>query len=168
MTFSLGRRADQRIPLLVKSSCKLFPAALASLMQECDLNQVELSQRSGVTISRVNNYLSARYRTVTPKHAAAIFNALPGSPESRAALCQAYLFDLLPDTIRGMVDIRLVGAKDSGKWEVPSKHLPTDFARAMRDLYILCASDVKVRERTAEWIQIMREVAAKARRSSER
>lgn len=142
----------------MKSSSKLFPAALASLMQECDVNQVELARRASVAVSRVNNYLAARYRTVTPQHAAAIFNSLPGSPESRATLCQAYLFDLLPDTCRGWIDVRLPGTKEGRRWTVPSKHLPTEFAIALRDLYILCVSDVKVRERTAEWIQMMREV----------
>jgi hypothetical protein len=70
-------------------------------------------------------------------------------------LVQAYLFDLLPDTCRGLVDIRMPGAHESKKWELPSKGLPKDFAAAFQDLYVMCASDAKVRQRTSEWIALM-------------
>jgi hypothetical protein len=70
-------------------------------------------------------------------------------------LVQAYLFDLLPDTCRGLVDIRMPVTHESKKWEVPSKGLPKDFAAAFQDLYVMCASDAKVRQRTSEWIALM-------------
>ena len=136
---------------------KLFSAALASLMQECGANQVQLSEKTGIAVSRINNYLKGKYRTVKPPHVGAIFEALGGSPESRAAFAQAYFFDLLPENLRGLLDVRLSGAKESGRWEVPTKGLPKDFAVAFRALYVLCATSVEVRERTGEWIEIMRE-----------
>jgi len=55
------------------------------------------------------------------------------------------------------VEFRVAGARESGKWAVPSKGLPTDFAAALQNLYVLCVSSVKVRQRTAEWVEIMRE-----------
>jgi hypothetical protein len=56
-----------------------------------------------------------------------------------------------------MVDIRVPGARQTGNWEVPSKGLPKDFAVSLSDLYVLCVSSAKVRQRTAEWITLMRE-----------
>jgi hypothetical protein len=33
-------------------------------------------------------------------------------------LVQAYLFDLLPDTCRGLVNIRMPGTHESNKWKI--------------------------------------------------
>lgn len=135
---------------------KLLPAALASAMQDRGVNQVQLSQRSGIAVSRVNNYLQGKYRTIKPAHLEAISSGLGGTPADNATLIQAYLYDLLPDDCRGLVDVRVLGAKETGRWEVPSKDLSKAFAGALRDLYVLCVSNVKVRQRTADWIEIMR------------
>lgn len=126
-------------------------------MQERGVNQTQLSQRARLAVSRINNYLQGRYRTITPAHLEAIFGALGGTPADNAALVQAYLFDLLPEECRGLVEIRIPGAKPAARWAVPSKDLPKWFATALRDLYVLCVSSVTVRQRTAEWIALMRE-----------
>jgi transcriptional regulator with XRE-family HTH domain len=118
---------------------------------------VELSERSGIAVSRVNNYLKGKYRTIRPGHVAAIAEALGGKPVDTAALVQGYLFDLLPEDCRGLVEIRVAGAKETGKWEVPSKGLPKAFASDLQDLYRLCVAHPRVRQRTAEWITIMGE-----------
>lgn len=136
---------------------KLFSAVLASLMQERGVNQTQLSQRASLAVSRVNNYLQGKYRNIKPAHLEAISAALGGTPANNAALIQAYLFDLLPDDCRRLVEIGIPGAKETGRWKVPSKGLPKWFATALRDLYVLCVSSVKVRERTAGWVEIMRE-----------
>jgi transcriptional regulator with XRE-family HTH domain len=47
---------------------KLFSAALDSIMQERGVNQVQLAQRAGLAVSRLNNYLQGKYRTITPAH----------------------------------------------------------------------------------------------------
>jgi Cro/C1-type HTH DNA-binding domain len=135
----------------------LFPAALASVMQDCDVNQVRLSELTGIAVSRINNYLHGNYRTIKPAHLAAISKALSEKPADVAALAQAYLFDLLPDDCRGRVEIKATGARETGKWEVPSKGLPKEFATAFQDLYVLCASDAQARQRTAQWIALMRD-----------
>lgn len=135
----------------------LFPAVLDSLMQERGVKQVGLAALTGIAISRLNNYLKGNYRNVKPAHLAAIAEALGGKPADNAALVQAYLFDLLPEDCRGLVEIRVAGAKETGKWEVPSEHLPKAFAADLRELYRLCAGHPRVRQRTAEWITIMRE-----------
>lgn len=136
----------------------LFSAALDSLMQQRGVNQVGLAALTGIAISRLNNYLHGNYRAIKPPHLAAICGALGGKPADTAALVQAYLFDLLPESCRGLVEIRTAGAKETSKWEVPTKKLPQDFAAAFRELYVLCASRPKVRQRTAEWVEIMREI----------
>lgn len=135
----------------------LFSAALASQMQERGINQVQLHDQTGIAVSRVNNYLHGIYRTIKPAHVAAICKALGATPADEAAMIQAYLFDLLPEGCRGLVDIRVPGARETGKWQFPSKGLPKDFAAALQDLYVLCASNAKVRQRTGEWIALMRE-----------
>ena len=135
----------------------LFPAALDSVMQSRSINQVTLSAKAGLAVSRVNNYLQGNYRTIKPAHLAAICKALGSTPGDTASLIQAYAYDLLPENLRGMVDIRVLGAREAGKWEVPSKGLPPAFAAEFADLYKLTVSNSEVRQRTAEWIQLMRE-----------
>jgi len=136
---------------------KLFSAALASVMQDRGINQVTLSAKSGLPVSRINNYLQGHFRTIKPVHVAAICKALAVTPADAAALIQAYAYDLLPDGCRGMVDIRVLGSRDGGHWEVPTKGLPQKFAAEFANLYKLTVSNAKVRQRTAEWIQLMRE-----------
>jgi transcriptional regulator with XRE-family HTH domain len=129
-------------------------------MQAQNINQVQLSKQTGMAVSRINNYLQGSYRTVTVAHFDAICSALGSTPANKAALVQGYLFELLPNECRGNVDIRTPGAREAGKWEVPSKGLPKDFAEKFRDLYVLCASNPKVRRRTKEWIELMSETKA--------
>jgi transcriptional regulator with XRE-family HTH domain len=125
-------------------------------MQAQGVNQVQLSRRTGIAVSRVNNYLAGAYRTIKPAHLAAICSALGGTPAELAPLAQAYLYDLLPPGCRGLVDVRIPGTRDNG-WEVPTKGLPADFAAAFREFYILCVANPKVRQRTSEWVALMRE-----------
>lgn len=87
----------------------LFSAALASAMQARGVNQVALSTGAGLAVSRVNNYLRGNYRTIKPTHLAAIVRALDPTPADLAALVEAYLFDLLPGSCRGLVEIRTPG-----------------------------------------------------------
>lgn len=138
---------------------KLFTAALENLMQERGVNQVELSRRTGIAISRINNYLYGKYRTVKPGHAGALAEALGGGAAG-AVLTEAYLFDLLPDSCRGLIEIRYPGQRAGERWAVPTKGLNREFAGQFADLYVLCASSAKIRQRTAEWIALMREATA--------
>jgi hypothetical protein len=136
---------------------KIFPAVLASLMQEIDVNQVELSRSTTIAVSRVNNYLQGKYRTVKPAHLGAIVEALGGA-KTGGLLVEAYLFDLLPVCFRGLVEIKYPGMLKGGKWTPPSKGLGPEFASQFADLYKLCVTSVNVRQRTQGWIEVMREV----------
>lgn len=141
----------------MRSRPHLFPAALASVMQARRVNQVALAKRSGVAVSRINNYLQGNYRTVSPGHLGAIVRCLASKPADTAALVEAYLFELVPEPVRGLVEVRVPGAKQGARWAVPAKGLPVEFAEAFRDLYRLCVNQPKVRQRTTEWISMMRE-----------
>lgn len=112
-----------------------------------------------MAVSRINNYLRGNYRSVSAAHLEAIVRSLARSPADTAALVEAYLFDLVPESCRSLVEFRVPGVKQGGRWAVPAKGLPVEFAEAFRDLYRLCVSQPKVRQRTAEWVQLMRETA---------
>jgi transcriptional regulator with XRE-family HTH domain len=137
----------------------LFPAALASVMQARGVNQVQLAERAGLPVSRINNYLQGNYSRITPAHLHAISKAVGETHADTSVLVQTYLFELLSHQSRGLIEIRISGAREPGNWELPTKGLPADFAAALRDLYVLCASNVKIRQRTAEWVALMRETA---------
>ena len=47
----------------------------------------------------------------------------------------------------------------AAKWKVPVRDLPKEFAAQFVELYRLCASSVRVRERTREWIKMMTEIS---------
>lgn len=121
------------------------------------MNQVELGRRTGIAVSRINNYLKGKFRTIRPAHIEAIVEA-SGGARAAGVLIEAYLFDLLPETCRGLIEIKYPGLPTGGKWTPPSKGLSRDFAEQVRDLYRLCVTSVKVRERTEGWINIMREI----------
>ena len=138
---------------------KLFSAALDNLMQERGVNQVELSRRTGIAVSRINNYLKGKFRTVKPAHVEAMVEALGGG-KAAGLLIETYLFDLLPENCRGLIEIKYPGMPTGGRWTPPAKGLSRDFAGQFRDLYRLCVTSVKVRERTEGWIGIMRETGS--------
>src|SRR5947209_19138627 len=98
-------------------SKKFFPGLLDAVMQKRDVNQVELAQKTGIAVSRINNYLQAKYRTIKPAHIAAICESVTDNPAERAELVKIYLLDMLPDTLTGMVEIKsLTHAKDFEDW----------------------------------------------------
>lgn len=134
---------------------KLFTAALENAMETSGVNQVELARRTGIAISRINNYLYGKYRTIKPRHAGALAEAFGGTAGS--VLVEAYLYDLLPPECRSLIEIRFPGRKTGKGWAVEVKGLDREFAGQWEEFYRLCASSATVRERTAEWIALMRE-----------
>lgn len=120
------------------------------------MNQITVATRSGITVSRINNYLHGRYCTVAKKHAEALATAF-GKGKAGAALTEAYLLDLVSEECRRWIEIKFPEMSSSTKWMVPTKGLNRDFAEKMSDLYRLCVSSALVRRRTKEWIAIMRE-----------
>jgi transcriptional regulator with XRE-family HTH domain len=47
---------------------QFFASVLETLMERNDVNQVQLAAATGIAVSRINNYLHGRYRTIRPDH----------------------------------------------------------------------------------------------------
>ena len=142
-------------------SKKLFPGFLDAVMQKHGVNQVTLARKTGIAVSRINNYLQAKYRTIKPAHIQAICEAVTEETGERAELAKIYLLDMMPEELKSFIEIKALNAsKDQENWFLQKNRLPKDFAGEFETLYKLCVSMHKVRARTAEWIQIMREIAA--------
>ena len=139
---------------------KLFPGILDAVMQKHGINQVTLSRKTGIAVSRINNYLQAKYRTIKPAHIQAICEAVSDQSSERAELVKIYLLDMMPEELKPFVEIKALNSpKDHENWFLQRNRLPKDFAGDFESLYKLCVSVQKVRARTAEWIQIMQEAS---------
>ena len=141
---------------IVPARSKLFSAVLASLMQDRGVNQTQLSQRAGLAVSRVNNYLQGKYRTITPAHLEVIFGLGRHAGRQRGLGSSLPIRPIAGGMPRAGGDPR---SRRQGNRPVESavEGSAKDFAAALRDLYVLCVSSVKVRQRTAGWVKIMRE-----------
>ncbi len=138
---------------------KYFAAALAALMEKHGVNQVQLSQ-SGIAVSRINNYLHGKYRTIKPAHLSMFCEDLAKSDIERGELVQAYLLDLIADQDKDRLEIRVPNLSHGGHKEKFSEGLPKAFAAEFEELYRLCAASSKIRGDTKNWISIMREISA--------
>ena len=76
-----------------------------------------------------------------------------------AILAQAYFYEMLPSSLRGLGDVRMLGARDTSNWEIPLKGVPREFGDKLRDFYIACAENSEIRQLTKTWIQIMKETS---------
>lgn len=141
---------------------KLFPGLLDAVMQKNRINQVQLHRLTGIAVSRINNYLQAKYRTIKPAHIQLICERVTNDNSERAELVKTYLLDLLPDVMKNVIDIKsLSGTRDFEDWYLRRNRLPRDFGHEFEDLYKMCVSYPRVRVRTAEWIHIMKECSSR-------
>jgi transcriptional regulator with XRE-family HTH domain len=141
---------------------KLFPGLLDAVMQKNGINQVQLHKLTGIAVSRINNYLQAKYRTIKPAHIQAICEKVTGDNAERAELVKTYLLDLLPDAMKNVIEIKaLTTIRDFEDWYLRRNRLPRDFAGEFEDLYKMCVSFPRVRVRTGDWIELMKECSAK-------
>jgi transcriptional regulator with XRE-family HTH domain len=89
---------------------QFFAAALTTLMERNGINQVQLSAATGIAVSRINNYLHGRYRTIRPDHLGLLAKAAARTSAERLGLARAYLMDLLPGDLKAEVTIVAAGA----------------------------------------------------------
>lgn len=138
---------------------KYFPGFLETLMRKNGVSQVELNKRTGIAVSRINNYLKGKYRTVTPEHLEQICIHVSESTLERSELLKIYLLDMLTEKLRPMVEINpLTQPRDVEQhWIFQLDRLPKEFNDTFRELYKMCSAHTRVRERTATWIRIMQE-----------
>ena len=137
---------------------KLFPGALASIMEKNGINQVKLSTATCIAVSRINNYLQGKYRTIKPAHIDAIIASAATTQSARAELVKCYVLDLLPAAGKGLLTLDAAdGKKDFEGWYLQKNRLPQPSAANFEQLYIACVSSPQVRERTDVWTQTVLE-----------
>lgn len=137
---------------------KFFPGFLETLMRKNGISQVELNKLTGIAVSRINNYLKGKYRTVTPDHLEAICMQVTQDPLERSELLKIYLLDLLTDNLKPLVEINpLREPKNFEHWFFQMERLPREFNDQFKELYKMCMASPRVRERTGTWIRIMQE-----------
>jgi transcriptional regulator with XRE-family HTH domain len=138
---------------------QFFTTALECLMERNGVNQVKLSAATGIAVSRVNNYLHGKYRTIRPDHLALIAKAAGQTPAERNELVRAYLLDLLPESLQGEIRIETggEGAKPSKQTASEANLLPRTTRAALADLQGLSVRSAKARARMQWFAEIMRE-----------
>jgi transcriptional regulator with XRE-family HTH domain len=138
-----------------------FSGTLLLMMEKNHINQVQLSAATGIAVSRVNNYLHGKYRTIRPDHLEVLSKSASRTDAERRELIRAYLIDLLPEGLQ--CEIRVEGVRDGGraalrnaaKLEKPL--LPAATAAAMADLQLRVARSAKARSRLEWFAEILRE-----------
>jgi len=128
-------------------------------MERNGVNQVTMSTATGIAVSRINNYLHGKYRTIRPDHLALLAKAAGQNAAERNELVRAYLLDLLPESLQN--EIRIETGSEGGK---PSKQsaaenslLPRSTRTALADLQALSMRSAKARARMQWFVEIMRD-----------
>jgi transcriptional regulator with XRE-family HTH domain len=137
-----------------------FTACLQTLMEANELNQVTLSQNTGIAISRINNYLHGKYRTIRPDHLSLIARAAGSTAAQRADLIKTYLIDLLPEDLLADVQIQPTASKGKAA-QAGAIPLPPQGAKAIGQLIDLSSRNAQARARIAAFAEIMTEAHPK-------
>jgi transcriptional regulator with XRE-family HTH domain len=129
------------------------------IMERNGINQVQLSAATGIAVSRINNYLQGRYRTIRPDHLGFIAKAAGKSRAERSELVRTYLLDLLPECLHDDIRIETVGAGGRPAKEArPEKSLlPANAAAALTALQALSLRNAKARSRVLWFSEILHE-----------
>jgi len=138
-----------------------FSGSLMLLMEKNHINQVQLSAAAGIAVSRINNYLHGKYRTIRPDHLEALAKSASRTEVERGELIRTYLLDLLPKAFQGQ--LRIEGVRESDG--APVRHaakldkslLPATTAAALKELQDLGARSAKARSRLEWFAEILRE-----------
>ena len=140
---------------------QFFSATFALMMERNKVSQVELAAATGIAVSRVNNYLHGKYRTIRPDHVGALATAAGRTSEERSELVRAYLLDLLPESFHETIRIETVGggkAKPARPTvDADRDLLPKVTKAALADLQRLGVRSAKARERTQWFAELLRE-----------
>jgi transcriptional regulator with XRE-family HTH domain len=141
------------------SRTQFFSATLALMLERNQVSQVELAAATGIAVSRINNYLHGKYRTIRPDHLAALSGSAGKTPAERSELIRAYLLDLLPESLHGVVRIESTAGKaKSGRQTLEDRSvLPEVTKTALIELQRLGARSATARERTEWFAQILHE-----------
>lgn len=138
---------------------QFFSATFALLLERNNVSQVELAAATGIAVSRINNYLHGKYRTIRPDHLASLARAAGKTAGERSELIRAYLLDLLPESLHGVVRIEAVAATAKpARPPVEDRNvLPQATKTALIELQRMGARSAKARERTEWFAELLRE-----------
>jgi transcriptional regulator with XRE-family HTH domain len=138
---------------------QFFASALAALLERNGVNQVQLSVATGIAVSRINNYLHGKYRTIRPDHLGLLVGAAARTPAERLELVRAYLTDLLPADLQTEVAIVAAGGagRAAGKTRPEKGLLPGSTGAALAQLEALGARSAKARARMQWFAEILAE-----------
>jgi hypothetical protein len=138
-----------------------FSGVLMLAMERNHISQVELSATSGITTSRINNYLHGRYRTIRPDHLEVLTKSACQTQAERSELIRTYLLDLLPQSFHDQIRIEVERGKsrtsDHPATYTDSVPLPITTAAALGELQLLCARSAKARSQLEQFAEILRE-----------
>ena len=138
---------------------QFFSSTLLLLMERNGINQVSLGAATSIAVSRVNNYLQGKYRTVRPDHLAAIAKAAGRTVEERGELLRAYVMDILPEVLHEVLRIEIAGVTGkSSKSPFSEKNLlPVTTREALARLQALSARSAGARSRVQWFAEILGE-----------
>ena len=119
-----------------------------------------LAGATGIAVSRVNNYLQGKYRTIRPDHLAQLVKAACRTVTERGELTRAYVQDLLPEELHGAISLELIGsgAKPAKHAAAESSLLPATAVAALRKLQTLSVRSAKARARMQSFAEILAEI----------
>jgi len=80
-----------------------------------------MTAATGIAVSRVNNYLHGKYRTIRPDHLGVLAKGVARTPTVRLELVRAYLLDLLQEDMQA--EVRIWAAGRAGR--IVGKELPS-------------------------------------------
>ena len=141
------------------SRTQFFSSTLMMIMERNGINQVQLSAATGIAVSRINNYLQGRYRTIRPDHLVFIAKAAGKSKAERSELVRTYLLDLLPECLHDDIHIATIGEGGKPVKEArPEKSLlPSNATAALAGLQALSLRSAKARARVQWFAEVLHE-----------
>ena len=138
---------------------QVFASLLEALMERNGVNQVELSAATGIAVSRINNYLHGKYRTIRPDHLGLMAKAAGRTPAERLELVRTYLMDLLPEELQA--EVRVVAGvgvgRAAGRVRLERSLLPGSTGAALAQLEALSVRNAQARARLRWFAQILAE-----------
>jgi transcriptional regulator with XRE-family HTH domain len=128
-------------------------------MERNEINQVEMAAATGIAVSRINNYLQGKYRTIRPDHLGLIAKAAGRIATERGELARAYLVDLLPEELHGVVRLEVAGEGTKPSKPAPPEKslLPATAVAALTELQALSVRSAKARVRVQWFAEILQE-----------
>lgn len=138
---------------------QFFSSTLLMLMERNGINQVKMAAATGIAVSRINNYVQGKYRTIRPDHLGLMAKAAGRTLAERGELARAYVQDLLPEELHEVVHLEVAGGGGKLSKETKSENrlLPSTASKALAELKALSVRSAKARMRMQWFAEILGE-----------